>query len=180
MTSRSYRPGQFGIFTVLERGSDLNSIITSELATVSSLRLKKIEWIDLGSQIVAILFSSFRSQIYLSEWQQLLFKSMFKNTSSTEMLRDNSRHVVKIIAAVRQQNSLSINLFEVKKKHDDSSNNNFLARESGVLIYTDSMFFLGRDGGSGYPSPTKEGPEDHACAPRPAAAHRGRHTAVRV
>jgi hypothetical protein len=131
MTSRIYRPGQFGIFTVLEKGSDLNSIITRELPSVMSLRLRKIEWIDLGSRIVAILFSSCKSQIYLSEWQQTLFKSMFKNTSSAEMLRDNSRHVVKIVAAVRQNSSLSINLFQVIKK---KTRINFLA---GMMVCGD-------------------------------------------
>ena len=114
--SKSYRPGQFGLFTVVEKGVDLNTVFASELPSVANLQLKKIEWIDLGSQIVAILFSSFKSQIYLSEWQHILFKSMFKNTSSTDMLRDNSRHVVKIVVAARNQNSLSINLFQVKKK----------------------------------------------------------------
>lgn len=112
MSMKTFRPGQFGIFTVVESGSDINRIITDALSDVVCLRLKNVEWIDLGSQIMAILFSSFRSQIYLSEWQ-VIFRHMFVNTVSAEQLRENSKRVVRIVSEARQLNALCVNHFEV-------------------------------------------------------------------
>ena len=125
MASKNFRPGQFGIFTVLEPGDEVNRIITTALPAVSSLRLRNIEWVDLGSRIIAMLFSSFRTQIYLSEWQ-LIFKNMFVNTLSAEQLRENSKRVVRIISDARQMNSLSVNHFAVRIL---LRNRNFLAVE---------------------------------------------------
>ena len=113
MTSKTFRPGQFGIFTVLEPGDEVNRIITTALPAVTSLRLKNIEWVDLGSRIVAMLFSSFRTQIYLSEWQ-LIFRNMFVNTLGADQLRENSKRVVRIIVDARQMNSFSVNHFAVR------------------------------------------------------------------
>jgi hypothetical protein len=111
-SSKNFRPGQFGIFTVTEKDCDLNNIITQALPGLSHLRLKSVEWVDLGSQIMAMLFSSFRSQIYLSEWQAI-FNRNFPNTLNCDQLRENSKRVVKIIAETRHTNALSIHQFQV-------------------------------------------------------------------
>ncbi len=110
--NRNFRPGQFGIFTLAE-SANLNETITRELPKLMHLRLKSIEWIDLGSQITAILCSSFRSQIYLSEWMDI-FKCLFTNTIDSDRLRENSKRVVKMIADARQLNPMSINHFQVQ------------------------------------------------------------------
>jgi hypothetical protein len=112
MARRTFRPGQFGIFTVVQPDFDFNDTVTKALSNLTSLRLKSVDWIDLGSGIIAVLFSSFRNQIYLGEWLKV-FKYIFENTSSDEHLRENSIRVVKIMADTRQRNSLNINRFSV-------------------------------------------------------------------
>lgn len=108
---KNFRPGQFGIFTLIE-SEYLNETITQALPKLMHLRLKSIEWLDLGSNITAILFSSFRSQIYLAEWMEI-FNDTFTNTLNGDGLRENSKRVVKMIADARQLNSMSINIFQV-------------------------------------------------------------------
>ena len=112
MSSKTFRPGQFGIFSVLEEGSNLDEILTRALPSLASLHLKSVQWIDLGSRIRAILFSSFRAQIYLQEWKAV-FKGAFQNSVDDDRLRDNSKRVVKMLADARQLNALCINHFEV-------------------------------------------------------------------
>jgi hypothetical protein len=112
MARRTFRPGQFGIFTVVKPDFDFNDTVTKALSDLTSLRLKSVDWIDLGSGIIAVLFSSFRDQIYLVEWLKV-FKYIFENTLSDEHLRENSIRVVKIMADTRQRNSLNINRFSV-------------------------------------------------------------------
>ena len=108
---RNFRPGQFGIFTITD-SANLNEIITKELPKLMHLRLMSVQWIDLGSQITAILCSSFRSQIWLSEWMDI-FKCLFTNTNNCETLKENSKRVVKMISDARQLNPMSINHFQV-------------------------------------------------------------------
>ncbi len=110
--ARTFRPGQFGILTVVKPDFDLNATITQALPNLTKLRLKGVEWLELGSGILAVLFSSFQSQIYLSEWQNI-FKYIFANSNSDKQLRDNSRKVVKMMADARQQDAMSINHFAV-------------------------------------------------------------------
>lgn len=109
---KNFRPGQFGVFTIIE-SAELNEIITKALPKLMHLRLKSIEWLDLGSNIIAILLSSFRQQIYLTEWMDI-FADMFTNTLDSESLRENSKRVVKMIADARQLNALSIRNFQVR------------------------------------------------------------------
>jgi hypothetical protein len=112
MSTKNFRPGQFGIFAIVQHEGDLNHIITSALQFVACLRLKNVEWLNLGSNIFAILFTSFRSQIYLSEWQ-MIFKYMFQNTLTPDRQRENSKHVVKMISDTRQLNPMHMNHFQV-------------------------------------------------------------------
>jgi hypothetical protein len=99
--NKTFRPGQFGIFTRILPGQDTNQLIRESLYDVATLQLKSIEWVDLGSQIMAVLFSSFRTQIYLSEWQ-LVFRRMFHSSIDADHLRENSKRVVRLIADARQ------------------------------------------------------------------------------
>ena len=93
---------------------------------MTCLRLKSVEWVDLGSQIMAILFSSFRTQIYLSELQ-VIFKRMFANTLGADQLRESSKRVVPIVGEARQLNPLSLNHFEVMFKLEIFRELHFLA-----------------------------------------------------
>ena len=111
---RTFRPGQFGIFTLVE--GDFNQIVTNALPKLMHLRLKSIEWLDLGSNITAILYSSFRTQIYLTEWMHI-FNCMFISNVNGDGLRENSKRVVKMISDARQLNPMSINHFQVTIKN---------------------------------------------------------------
>ena len=113
MSCRLFRPGHFGFFVTLENSRDFDVRITQSLRHVSSLQLKDVEGVDLGMNITAILFSSFRGQMYITEWQQIFRCGMFFNDLSLEMLRKNSKHVVKIIADTKQSDPTALRHFQV-------------------------------------------------------------------
>jgi hypothetical protein len=58
MAARLFRPGQFGVFTVVKPDFDLNATITRALSKLTKLRLKSVEWLDLGGGILAKLQES--------------------------------------------------------------------------------------------------------------------------
>ena len=113
MASRFFRPGHFGFFVIVEGNEHPSAKITRHLQYVSNLQIKSVEWVDLGMNLIAILFSSFRPQIYITEWQQIFRCGMFQISNDQELLRSNSKHVVRIIADARQTNPLSIHQFQV-------------------------------------------------------------------
>ena len=111
--AKFFRPGQFGVFTVVKPDFDINATITRALPTLAKLNLKGVEWIDLGGGILAVLFSSFRAQIFLYEWQ-VIFSCVFENTNTDVQQRNNSKRVVKILADARHNDAMNINFFTVR------------------------------------------------------------------
>ncbi len=111
--ARLFRPGQFGVFTVVKPDFDINATITRALPNLTKLRLKGVAWLDLGGGILAVLFSSSNNQIYLKEWK-VIFDCVFENTNSDDQLRLNSKKVAKMMTDARQSDAMNINHFTVR------------------------------------------------------------------
>jgi hypothetical protein len=111
-TQSMSRPGQFGLFIPSIPNEQICRIIEEGLPHVGNLDLMRVEWVNLGL-VKAILFSSNKSQQWMSTWM-LIFKYMFQNTLGQDLLRQNSRRVVRILADTRQSDAIAIHVLRVR------------------------------------------------------------------
>ena len=110
-TQSMRRPGQFGLFIPSIPNEQICRIIEEGLPHVGNLDLMRVEWVNLGL-VKAVLFSSNKPQQWMSTWM-LIFKYMFQNTLGQDLLLQNSRRVVRIIADTRQSDAMAIHVLRV-------------------------------------------------------------------